>query len=475
MNKTGPIDQLPMGVVWIGLVSLTYQLVKRCGQTAGRQGAKAVAVPYFQSADSHSAYRVCFFQYRVEHWGEVTWRGIDNLQYLGGRGLLLQGLARLGQQPRILDRDHRLRREILQQRDLLVGKRLDLLAIDRQHAEQGISLPQRYGEMAAGAAEIDDSAAVRVAAAVRFLIHQVEIVDDVLAGQNSRRCGPRPEPSRIAGTELGKGGRYAAHRHTVKALSVEYVEDPEGTAAQAQCLLEHHIEHGAEITRRRIDDLQHLGGRGLLLQCFARLGQEPRILHCDYCLVGKSRDECNLLVSEQFNPFARQADYADRQALAEQWYPQQGMDAALPRVVLGLVEGVGPGILDLHGAPLERGPTDDCARSRQEYQFPLTRCIRRGRRVTARPAVFAILVPVDTCVFGPAQSDRTGDNGLHDRVEIEGRSADDLQYIACRRLVFERFLQIACALPQLGDQPRVLHRDDRLRGEILQQGDLLVA
>ncbi len=39
-------------------------------------------------------------------------------------------LARLGKQPRVLHRDHRLRREVLQQRDLLVGERPNLLAVD---------------------------------------------------------------------------------------------------------------------------------------------------------------------------------------------------------------------------------------------------------------------------------------------------------------------------------------------------------
>ena len=50
-------------------------------------------------------------------------------KHLGGRGLLLQGLARLVNQPRVLHRDDRLRREVLQQRDLLVGERPDFLAI----------------------------------------------------------------------------------------------------------------------------------------------------------------------------------------------------------------------------------------------------------------------------------------------------------------------------------------------------------
>ena len=37
------------------------------------------------------------FEHRVEYRREVAGRGIDDLQYLGGRGLLLQRLARLGE------------------------------------------------------------------------------------------------------------------------------------------------------------------------------------------------------------------------------------------------------------------------------------------------------------------------------------------------------------------------------------------
>ena len=39
---------------------------------------------------------VRLFQYRVEHRREVAGRGIDDLQHLGGRGLLLQRLVALG-------------------------------------------------------------------------------------------------------------------------------------------------------------------------------------------------------------------------------------------------------------------------------------------------------------------------------------------------------------------------------------------
>ena len=97
--------------------------------------------------DGFAAYRgrdaTAVVQHRVEHRREVTGRGIDDLQHLGGRGLLLQGLARLGQEPRILHRDDRLRREVLQQCDLLVSKRPHLLAERGDDAEQRAVFPQR--------------------------------------------------------------------------------------------------------------------------------------------------------------------------------------------------------------------------------------------------------------------------------------------------------------------------------------------
>ena len=55
-------------------------------------------------------------------------------------------LADLVQQPRVFHRDNRLRREVLQQRDLLVGERPDFLAVCCDSSEQPIVLAQRHGE-----------------------------------------------------------------------------------------------------------------------------------------------------------------------------------------------------------------------------------------------------------------------------------------------------------------------------------------
>jgi hypothetical protein len=51
---------------------------------------KGVALEQKQRAARRTAVRVRLFQYRLEDWLQLAGRGIDDLQYLGGRGLLLQ-------------------------------------------------------------------------------------------------------------------------------------------------------------------------------------------------------------------------------------------------------------------------------------------------------------------------------------------------------------------------------------------------
>ena len=85
----------------------------------------------------------------------------------------------------------------------------------------------------------------------------------------------------------------------VDVLAIKSKQSPVCRLAQTDCLFEHGIEHRPEVSGRRINDLQHLGGRGLLLQRLARLGDQPRIFHCDHRLSGEVPEEGNLLVSEE--------------------------------------------------------------------------------------------------------------------------------------------------------------------------------
>ena len=86
-------------------------------------------------------------QHGLEHRLQIAGRAGDDLEHLGGRGLLLQrlgkivgALAQLVEQPRVLDGDDGLGGEVLHQLDLLVGEWLDLLAVDDDRADELIVL-----------------------------------------------------------------------------------------------------------------------------------------------------------------------------------------------------------------------------------------------------------------------------------------------------------------------------------------------
>src|SRR5262249_21202829 len=74
---------------------------------------------------------------------------------------------------------------------------------------------------------------------------------------------------------FGKCRRYVVMRHVAKAIAFIEVEHPELGPADASCARQHCLEHRLQFARRAADDLQHLRGRGLLLQ---RLGEVlPRL------------------------------------------------------------------------------------------------------------------------------------------------------------------------------------------------------
>src|SRR6516164_7312235 len=60
---------------------------------------------------------------RIEYRRKITGRGVDNLEHLGGRGLLFQGFAGLVDEPRILHRYDGFGGETFKQRDLFFRER----------------------------------------------------------------------------------------------------------------------------------------------------------------------------------------------------------------------------------------------------------------------------------------------------------------------------------------------------------------
>jgi hypothetical protein len=77
----------------------------------------------------------------LQHCLQVERRAADDLEHVGGGGLLLKRFAQLVEQSRVLDRDNGLRREILHDFNLLVGKGTNFLTKDGERTDEFVSRP----------------------------------------------------------------------------------------------------------------------------------------------------------------------------------------------------------------------------------------------------------------------------------------------------------------------------------------------
>src|SRR6516162_1824532 len=108
MNISLALQNAGVGVPSYRLVHMSHVLQKLgryafgCGETV-RPAIIAEEIAEWRLAKPNG-----LFEYRVEYRAEVTRRGVDDLQHLSDGCLLLQGLARLGNEARVLDRDDRL-------------------------------------------------------------------------------------------------------------------------------------------------------------------------------------------------------------------------------------------------------------------------------------------------------------------------------------------------------------------------------
>src|SRR5262249_58947539 len=95
------------------------------------------------------------FDQRLKHRLKIEGRAADDLEHVGGGGLLLQRFAQLVEQTGVLDGDHGLGGKVRHQLDMLACERPDLLAIDVDCADQLIVLKHWHGDYRPIASEVD--------------------------------------------------------------------------------------------------------------------------------------------------------------------------------------------------------------------------------------------------------------------------------------------------------------------------------
>src|SRR5215813_614694 len=97
--------------------------------------------------------------------------------------------------------------------------------------------------------------------------------------------------------------------------------------AQPRGRLDQRVERGRQIERRAADDLEHVGGGSLLLQRFAQLVEQPRILDGDDGLTRKIRNKLNLLLGERAYLLSINSQHTDHCVILEQRNSNQGPSA----------------------------------------------------------------------------------------------------------------------------------------------------
>src|SRR5215831_16163278 len=215
-------------------------------------------------------------------------------------------VAQFLEQPRILDRDHRLIGEAGGQLDLFFRKGFDARAANDENADERVLAKKRNAEDRAGADEL-----LFFAIGVFRVLQYIGNVDRATlqrhTAPNRTSAGRNGMSAEIFPCILGKSALrdavidVAATAHHIRMVG----------AAKARYRFHERVKNRFKVDRRAADDLEHVAGRGLPLQRFAGLGQEPHVLDGYHSLVGESGNQGYLLFSKKLDALAREYNDAD--------------------------------------------------------------------------------------------------------------------------------------------------------------------
>ena len=147
-------------------------------------------------------------QHGLEHRFQFPRRAGDDLQHLGGRGLLLQQITQLVEQPRVLNGDDGLRGEVGDQLDLLVGKRANLLSENDECTDELVVFEHRHAQSAA-LASLNGRDKYRIALEVSAVARGIRYVDDLFGREDAAKDGVRTWVDRRLLDELDEFTRDA--------------------------------------------------------------------------------------------------------------------------------------------------------------------------------------------------------------------------------------------------------------------------
>ena len=95
----------------------------------------------------------------------------------------------------------------------------------------------------------------------------------------------------LSGPVLELAGKTIVCSYSIKSIIVELRNDGLLGFAQSRGRFDKRSQHGIQVECRAADHLEHIGGRGLLLQRLAQLIEQSRIFDRDDGLRGEVREQ----------------------------------------------------------------------------------------------------------------------------------------------------------------------------------------
>ena len=389
------------------------------------------------------------FDDSVENRLEIGWRTTDHFKHIAGGGLILERLLQLAlarllrrEQPRVLDGDHGLIGERLQQLDLLACERSRALLVQGDEADLLAIAKERSAD---DGAKADNLRRLQIwkfgicehVGNLQRALFQGDTTDQCASARHILMASDKHAPLGL--DAVGCGKRIV--------LTLPAPQNSLFGPAKPRRSFDQSVEHGLQIESRAADDLEHVGGGGLLLQRLAQLIEQPHVLDGDDGLIGKCPQHRKLLVGQRSGHKPHDAEQADRLIAARHGHDRDCAVAA-GQEVLAPGGKFRRGIRDvgnIHDPAIEQrcavhvipreGGTGNCA----SPGFDESR-IRSGdcRGIDRGP------IPERDADEGARKElQPTLHDGVEHRLRVGGRGADYPQDLGGRRLTLVSLVQLS--------------------------------
>ncbi len=385
---------------------------------------------------------------RVEHRLEIERAAADHLKDVAGCSLPLESAGQvavarleLGEEPHVLDRDHRLVGEGPQQRNLCVREEPDLGAPYADRADRAAIPEQRHAKHGPRA---DPRPRGR---RILWVVHEIRRLDHAALERGASRHRVRTYP---AGVGRRKRGalllRQAVGCRDAQRFAVEKVDAAERRVTQQPGAPHDAFEHGLHVRRRPADHAQDLARRrlpserlGELAIARLELGEEPHVLDRDHRLVGERPQEGDVILGKRAGLGASDGDGADRASLAHERHRQDAAEVPSERPGGRREFRVQDDVGDLDHAAGQDRPGGRHLAARRSRPEPADGICTRGRQVHERGQVDQrTVVGEDVGRAGSAQFQRGRGDRVEHRLHVGARPADDAQDLARRRELVAR-------------------------------------